>query len=201
MVALGASALLGGLTKVVGGGLSAVGESTSSVAGGVADLATEAWEQTDETITSYVDEAVSNLPEDVDAGEKIRATREVGLALGRLFNPMQKSNTEANREEAAAALVEHTKMSEAEANSSITDWTASYERLQTDLAEFQDNAAEQAGEAADTVADALATSSLWAFAAFLLGALAATGGGYLGAVCATRCDETASDHRDSTYDD
>lgn len=195
LVAFGAGALLGGLSKVVGGGLSAVGESVSSVAGGAADLAGNVVDQSGETITSFVDEAVNNLPEDGPANERIRATREVGLALGRLFNPMQEGDTTANRADAVTALVDHTEMTQAEADRAVTEWTGTFEGLQADLAALQDSAETQAREAADTAAGALAEISLWSFFGFLLGALAATGGGHLGAKSATRCDETTDDAR------
>lgn len=189
LIAFGASAMLGGLSKIVGGGLSAVGQSATAVVDGGAGLATDAVDQTGETITSFVDEAVSNLPEDISEGEIIRATREVGLALGRLFNPLQDGNTAANRNAAVAALVDHTGMSQADANRTITEWTDSFEGLQGDLAALKESALNQAGEAAETAASGLATFSLWTFFGFLLGALAATGGGHLGAISATKGEE------------
>ncbi len=190
LVSLGVSALLGGISKVVGGGLSTVGDSAGAVAGGTADLASYAVGQTGDTISSFVDEAVSALPDDMTEGETIRATREVGLSLARLFNPVQDGNTPANREAAVTALVEHTGMSQADANRMVTEWVATYEGLQDDLAAFKDSAAEKTREAAENAADGLATASLWSFFAFLLGALAATAGGWFGAKCATRCEET-----------
>lgn len=186
LVALGAGAMMGGLSKVVGGGFSAMGDSASAVAGGAAD----ALDPSGETVTSFVDEAMSHLPEGRSAAEEIRATREVGLALGRLFNPFQDGNTAANRSAAVTTLVEHTDMSQAEAERTVADWSSSYERLQTDLGDFRESAAAQTREAADSAASAVATFSLWSFFAFLLGALAATGGGHLGAMSARRFDET-----------
>lgn len=182
MVSLGAGVIVGGLTKMVGGGLSAAGQPA-------AELASEAMNQSGETITSFVDEAVGNLPDDGPASERIRATREVGMALGRLFNPTQEGNTAANRSATVTALINHTEMSQAEADRTVTDWTNSYERMQDDLSEFKETAAKQTREAADSTADALTTFSLWAFVGFLIGALAATWGGHLGAKCANKCED------------
>lgn len=190
LVALGAGWMMGDLSKLAGGGLSAVGEPVAAVAGGSVDLAANAVEQSSETIKSYVEEALSNRSEDGIASEEIRAKREVGLAVGRLFNPFQDGNNAANREAAVTALVDHTGMSQAEANRTITEWTSTYEEMQADLDEMMDAAAEKAREAAQVAADALATFSLWAFVGFLFGALAATWGGYLGAICATKCEES-----------
>lgn len=187
MVALGAGVMVGGLSKMVGGGLSAVGQP-------VAELASSAMNQSDETITSYVDEAVGNLPDDGPASDRIRATREVGMTLGRLFNPAQDGDTAANRTAAVTSLVDHTGMTPDEAERNITEWTNSFDRLQASLAEAGERAETQAREAADSTADALGTFSLWAFAGFLIGALAASFGGYLGAKCATQCEETTDRH-------
>lgn len=190
MVALGGGAMLGGLTKIVGDGLSAVGKPAAEVAGSATDLAADAVNQSDETVTSYVDEAVSNLPEDGPESADIRATREVGMALGRLFNPAQEGDTAANREAAVTSLVDYTEMSQDEAERAVTDWTASYERMQSDLAALKETAATKAREAADSAADAIATFSWWAFFGFLIGAVAATAGGVFGAKRATNCEET-----------
>jgi len=189
LVTLGATAMLGGISKVVGGGFSAVGESVSAVAGEAAD----ALEQSGETIASFVDEAVGNLSEDRPASEGIRAKREIAMALGRLFNPAQEGNTAANRAAAVNALVNNTGMSQDEADRTVTEWTDTFERMKADLAELTNAAATKAREAADATASALAKFSLWSFFGFLLGAAAATWGGLLGAKCATQCEET-SDH-------
>lgn len=190
LVALGAGAMLGGISKIVGDGLTAIGQPAAEVAGSAADLAADALKQSDQTMTSFVDEAVGNLPEDGPANDGIRAKREISFAVARLFNPAKEGDTAANRAAVVTALVDHAGMSQAEADRAVMEWTATYERLQADLAEVKEVAAEKAREAADTAADALAKFSLWAFVGFLLGALAATWGGQLGAKCATRCEVT-----------
>ena len=196
MVASGASAMLGGVVKVAEGGLSMVGESATAVAKG----ATEAAEQSGVTLKSFADEAVGNLPNDGPAGEKVRATREVSLALGRLFNPVQNGDSVANRTAVVRALVDHAKMSEAEANRAVTEWTTTFERVKADLGAAKAHAEKEAREAADAAANALAKFSLLSFFAFLLGALLATGGGHLGAKSATNCD-TKNDSRLSYAED
>ena len=200
LVALGVGAMMGGLSKIVGGGLSAVGQPVAAAAGGAGDILADAANRSEETISSFVEEAVGQAPEDRPTSENIRATREVGMALGRLFNPAREGDTSANRTDAVSALVEHTEMSQAEAERAVAEWTASYDRLQDDLAALQESAATQAREAGDAAASAVAKFSLWSFFAFLLGALAATLGGYLGAKCATSCDEETDAAIVSTHD-
>jgi hypothetical protein len=187
MVAIGASWMVAGASKMVGGGLSAVGQPA-------AEMASEAMNRSGETITSYVEEAVGNLPEDRPVSERVRATREVGMALGRLFNPAQEGDTTANREAAVNSLVQHTEMSRAEAERTITEWRTSFDRMQADLSDAKEAAAQKTREAADSTADALAKFSLWAFVGFLIGALAAAWGGHFGASCATKCELTDDPH-------
>jgi len=189
LVTLGAGWMLGDLSKLVGGGLSAAGQPAAAVAGGVVNLAADAVKQSGETITSFVDEAVSNRPANGAANEGIRAKREVGFAVARLFNPVQEGNTEANRAAAVTALVDHAKMTQADAERVVTEWTTTFERLQADLLALKEAAKTKAGEAAETAANALAIFSLCAFVGFLLGAFSAAWGGNHGAMCAIKCEE------------
>jgi len=189
LVTLGAGWMLGDLSKIIGGGLSAAGQPAAAVAGGAVTLAADAVKQSGETLTSFVDEAVSSRPANGAASKGVRAKREVGFAVARLFNPAQQGNTAANRTAAVAALVDHAGMSQADADRVVTEWTATYERLQADLVALKEAAAQKARAAADTAADALAIFSLCAFVGFLLGALAATWGGHHGAKCATWGEE------------
>jgi len=190
LVTLGAGWMLGDLSKIIGGGLSAAGQPAAAVAGGAVNLAADAVKQSGETLTSFVDEAVSNRPAAAGAANKgIRAKREVGFAVARLFNPAQEGNKAANRTAAVTALVDHAGMNQADADRTITEWTATFERLQADLTAAKEAAAQKAREAAETAANALAIFSLCAFVGFLLGALSATWGGHHGAKCATWCEE------------
>ena len=189
LVALGAGWMMGDLSKIIGGGLSAAGKPVAAVAGSAVDVAADAVKQSRDTITSFVDEAISGRPANAPANRGIRAKREIGFAVARLFNPAQEGNTAANRTAAVTALVDHAGMSQADADRTVTEWTATYERLRADLAAVKEAAATKAREAADAAADSLALLSLCAFVGFLFGALAATWGGSHGAKCATTCDE------------
>lgn len=187
-VATGAGWVLGDLSKLVGGGLSLAGQPAAAVAGGAADLAKEAATQSSLTVTSFVDEAMGRRPTGSAANLTVRAKREIGLTLARLFNPAQQGNLTENRAAAARALVDHGGLSAAEAETAITEWTASYERMKADLAATLQAAETKAREAAETAAKALAVLSLGYFLAFLLGAGAATYGGNQGAAAALRCE-------------
>jgi len=96
---------LGDLSKIVGGGLSLAGKPAAALAGGAADLAKDAVRQSGDTLTSFIDEAVSNRPADSTKNLSIRAKREVGLAIARLFNPARQANLRADRAAVVKALV------------------------------------------------------------------------------------------------
>ena len=93
LVALGAGWMMGDLSKIIGGGLSAAGQPAAAVAGGAVDLGADALKRSGDTITSFVDEAVSGRPANGSANGNVRAKREVGFAVARLFNPAQEGNT------------------------------------------------------------------------------------------------------------
>ena len=184
----GAGWALGDLSKIVGGGLSLAGKPAAALASGAADLAKDAVKQSGDTLTSFIDEAVSNRPADSTKNLSIRAKREVGLAVARLFNPARQANLPADRAVVVKALVDYAGMSEANADQTVTDWTAYYDRLKADVVAAKNEAETKAREAADRAAKALAVISLCAFAAVGLGALAASCGGDHGAKYALKCE-------------
>ncbi len=189
LVASGAGWVLGGVSKIVGGGLSAAGQPAAAVAGGTADLAKDALKQSGDTLTSFTDEALGNRSSDAAANTGIRAKREIGMAVARLFNPAKESgNTDANRAELVKVLVDQAGMSEAAANQLVTDWTASYERLKAELAAAKEAAEQKAREAAEAAAKALAVLSLVYFVAFAFGAVSAACGACHGSKCAAKCE-------------
>jgi hypothetical protein len=189
VVSAGAGWLLGDLSKLIGGGLSMAGRPAAAVAGGATDLVRDAAKQSGDTLSSFVEEAVSNRRSDAPGSSGIRAKRELGQAVARLFNPAQQGDTAANRTTVVTALVEHAGMSQADAEQAVTQWTASYERLKADLTATKEAAAAKARQAADEAARALTIFSLCAFVAFLLGALGASWGGTHGARAAMASTE------------
>jgi hypothetical protein len=187
-VSFGAGWALGDLSKLVGGGLSLAGKPAAMVAGGVADVAKDAIKQSGDMLTSFTDEAVGRRPAGGNANDAIRAKREVGLAVVRLFNPAHQADVTANRAAVVKALVDTAGLSAAEAEKTVTAWTATYEQLKADLTAAKNEAELKARETAEQASNALALFSLCAFVGFALGALSASYGGSHGAKCAQRCD-------------
>jgi hypothetical protein len=188
LVSGGAAVTFSGLSKVVGGGLSMAGKPLSGMAEHAADAAKSATQHSNATISSFVDEASNSQPAGATPAANIRAKRNIGLALARLFDPSQKSNMSDNHAAAVKTLVDDAGMSQADAEKTVTDWTASYERLQAQIAEAKEQAEAKAREAADQASKDLAVLSLCAFIALVIGAISASIGGCHGARAARLCD-------------
>jgi hypothetical protein len=187
-VSLGAGWAMGDLSKLVGGGLSLAGKPAAAVAGSAVDMAKDSLKQSGDAMKSFTDEAMGDRPTDIAKNGAVRAKRDIGMAIGRLFNPLQQATMADNRAAVVKVLVDDAGMSPAEAEQTVTGWTAAYDRLKADLAAAKNEAENKAREAADKASKALTILSLGAFIGFLLGAIAASCGGAHGAKCANRCE-------------
>ncbi|WP_438480520.1 hypothetical protein [Oleiharenicola lentus] len=189
VVALGAGWIMGDISKIVGGGLSATGKPLAAMTSGATDMAKDAVKQSGDTVSSFVDEALGTRALTAPRDENIRAKREISFALASLFNPINETSRAEKRTAAIKALDEYTSASEAEATRTVDGWIASYDRVKAELNAAKEQAEAKARVAAEKAADALAIFSFCAFAAFVLGAIAASCGGCHGAKCARRCEE------------
>jgi hypothetical protein len=189
-VSAGAGWAVGGLSKMVGGGLSLAGKPAAAAVGGASgdtsDLAKSALKQSTDTMSSYVDEAVASPASGAAPGTAVRAKREIGLAVARYFNPSKSNNVTETRTALIKSLVDNAGMSEADATRTVTEWTASYDRLKADLATAKSEAEAKARVAAEEASHALSLFSFCAFGALALGAIAAVFGGEHGGECAIR---------------
>jgi len=173
-----AGALIGGAARIVG----AAAKPVASAASGVTDMATDAIKQNTDTINSYVDEAVQSMG--LDPGAAVRAKREIGYALTKLFVSGGDVNSPENRAAVIHALTQ-AGMNEGRANQLLIEWTGSFERMKADLNSAKDKAAQKAREVGDTASKAVSRSALWTSLAFLIGAIIASLGGKVGSSSAT----------------
>ncbi|MFT3784111.1 MAG: hypothetical protein QM790_19055 [Nibricoccus sp.] len=182
LVAAGAGWAIGGLAKVVGGGLAAIGKPAAAAVSGATDLAKDQAQRSDSALSSFVDEAINSRATDQNAPQagSIRAKREISMAVARLFEPSQQNNMAENRAALVRTMTETTGMTEADANRMVDEWTASYDRLKADLTAMKNDAAAKAKQGAEEASKALTVVSLCAFVAFLMGAFSAIWGGSLG---------------------
>jgi len=175
----GAGWALGDLGKLVAGGLSTAGKMAAPVAEGAGDLVKEATSRRGDTVKSFIEEGLANRSSESPAAG-VRAKRELGFAVTHYF-----TTEKADRKDLLAAL-QAQGYSDADANKLIDEWTASFQRLKSDLDAAKAAAEQKAREVADKTADALAIYSLVSFGAFLIGAMAAASGGRHGGEVAYR---------------
>lgn len=186
VVSLGTGWMMGGVSKILGGGLSAMGKPVAGLTSGLGDMAKEATTRAGDTVSSFVDEALGRREANAPRGETVRAKREISTALMSLFNPLNESTRAEKRTAAIAALDNYGNMTEAEATTTLDQWMESYEAMKAELAAARAQLEAQAREAADKAAHTLAILSFGTFVAFLLGAIASALGGDHGGKCARR---------------
>jgi hypothetical protein len=167
--------LVGGATRVLGAAARPVAAATS----GVTEMAADAIKQNADQITSYVDEAVQSAG--LEPGAAVRARREIGYAITKLFTSGGDVNSPENRSAVINALTQ-AGMNEQQANRMLNDWTASFERLRADFRSALDTAEAKARETGEVASEAVARSALWTSLAFLIGAIAASLGGKAGVI-------------------
>lgn len=187
LLSTGAGWALGDLSKIVGGGLSLAGKPAAAAVGGATDLAKEAMERDRGMLASFAEEGLGNPPAGNNAPGTIRAKREISFAVMRLFTSTDAPTNAANQQALVTLLVQNNQgMSEADARQMVESWTASYQKLKTDLEAAKEAAATRAKEIAEKTSATLAILSLCYFAAFLIGAIFAVVGGRHGGACASR---------------
>ncbi len=178
MLSSGAGMILGGGLKVLGGGMEIGGKAAAS---GMTDAAQAAVKRNGDELNSFISEATQSVPTNALPKASTRAKREVGLAVAKLFAPENDINSQDNRAAAVKALVDYTQMSQADAESTVDGWIASYKDLQTELDKAKTAAEQKAKDVADQAAHNLAVAGTWTFFGLLLGLLVSAGGGVLGA--------------------
>jgi hypothetical protein len=100
----------------------------------------------------------------IASDENVRAIVQKAVTAG------PESLSEADRQAAINALVQHTGMTRPEAEQRLAQWQQTYQQTK-----------QQAIQAAEATADTVSRASLWSFVALLLGAIVAAVGGMLGA--------------------
>jgi len=167
--------LVGGATSVLGAAAKPVAAATL----GVTTMATDAIKQNADQITSYVDEAVQSTG--LEPGAAVRARREIGYALTKLFTSGGDVINLENRSAVITALTQ-AGMNEGRANSMLTEWTTGFERMRADFKSTMDKVEAKARETGETASEAVASSALWTSLAFLIGAIVASLGGKAGVI-------------------
>lgn len=182
----GAGWALGDLSKIVGGGLSLAGKPAAAAVSGATDMAKDALERSRGMLGSFTEEGLSNPPAGKSAADTIRAKREIGFAVTRLFASTAPSTNAENQNALVTLLVDNQGMTEDNARKMVEGWTASYQKLKAELDAAKKVAEQRAKEMAEKTANTLSILSLVYFGAFLLGAVFSFLGGKHGGACAYR---------------
>lgn len=183
LLTAGTGMVMGGALKVLGEGLGIGGK---AVAAGAGDLAKEGAKRSSDQLGSFIDEAVQSIPTNATPKAAVRAKREVGFAVTKLFAPGNDLASRDNRAAVIKALVDYTQMSEADATKTVDEWMASYKNLKAELDNLKLMAEQKAKEAADKAASNLSCAAMWSFFALLIGLLVTALAGRCGAGCALR---------------
>jgi hypothetical protein len=164
--------------KVLAGGLGMGGTLTAST---ISDVSQAGLKREGSELNSFIEEATQSVPTNSMPKAYTRAKREIGFAVAKLFAPENDLNSPDNRQAAIKALVDYTQMSQADAESTVDGWIASYKNLQAELDHAKSIAEQKAKEAADRAAHDLSVAGAWTFFGLLLGLIVSAGGGVLGA--------------------
>jgi hypothetical protein len=183
LLTAGTSMVMGGLLKVLGEGLGIGGK---AVAAGAGDLAKDGVKRSSDQLGSFIDEAVQSVPTNAAPKAAVRAKREIGFAVTKLFAPGNDIASSGNRTAAIKSLADYAQMTEADATKTVDDWIASYKNLKAELDSLKVMAEQKAKVVADEAAHDLSITAMWAFSGLLLGLLVSAAGGILGAENATR---------------
>ena len=157
--------VVGGAFNVVGSTLSAAGEGIAQAAPEVAEATGFSPEQLEQRVEEILRPAEpGSLSPEAARSELVSALQQV-VTGG--------ENAEQARERGIAIIAQQAGIDPQEA-------TARVDQLQAEVEQAADQAAQTATQAADATADTLASASIWAFVALLLGACAAAAGGAMG---------------------
>lgn len=172
----GAGVAIGGAAQLLGMAAKPVASATS----GVTDIAKDAIKQNTDAIGSYVDEAVQSAGQNLNPGAAVRARREIGYALTKLFTSGGDIQNPENRGAVTRALTQ-AGISEDQANRMLTEWSGSMQQMKTDLDQAKKTVEQKARETGEKASSAVSKAALWTALAFLIGAIVSSLGGKAGA--------------------
>jgi hypothetical protein len=183
MLSTGAGWALGSLGKAVGGGFTMAGKPAVD---GIAEMAKTTLDKNLALFGSFTEEGMSTPSVGKSPADNLRAKRNLTYSVSKLFTS-EASEMAANKQTVIALLLQNQGFPEADATRMVDGWVSYYQVVKADSAAAMLALEKKTKEAAEQSANVLATLSLCYFAAFVLGALAASYGGTHGARYADRC--------------
>jgi hypothetical protein len=166
------SSLVGGAFGVVGSAMQTAGQGAQAAAGAATGAAQQPsllgpFQQDLQNLLAGARQQAQQAGQQV---QQIASDENVRSVVQKAVTAGPESLSEADRQAAINALVQHTGMTRPEAEQRLVQWQQTYQQ-----------AKQQAIQAAEATADAVSKASLWSFVALLLGAIVAAVGGMLGA--------------------
>ena len=162
------SSLVGGAFGVVGSAMQTVGQGAQTAAGAAQTpgLLGPFQQDLQQLLGRARQQAqlTGQQIQQIASDENVRAVVQKAVTAG------PESLSEADRQAAINALVQHAGMTRPEAEQRLAQWQQTYQQTK-----------QQAIQAAEATADTISRASLWSFVALLLGAIVAAVGGMLGA--------------------
>jgi hypothetical protein len=170
--------LVGGVSSVVGQGLSMAGQGVASMAPKAADAVQDQLKQQGITMGAVKQEAQDMMRQSAKAGTNPQqAAEELGQAMQRIG----KGNaSQADRDQAINIITSRTGKSRAEAGQIVSRWETTMQQSSQRMDEAKAQAEQKAREWGQTAAAGMSKASLWTFIALLLGGISAALGGRFG---------------------
>jgi hypothetical protein len=177
LVSTGGGLALGGAVKALGAGLGMTG---NAIAPGAGDLAKAGAKQGADEVSSFIDEAIKASPTNTAPNTTVRAKREIGFAVTRLFAPGNDISSRDNQAAVGKALTEYAGLNEADAKTMVDDWVVSYKNLKAELDKSKAMADQKAREIAEKASKDLACAATVSFFALIIGLIVTICGGICG---------------------
>ena len=200
-------AIIGGTFRTLGAGLSAAGSGVAAVAPDIANAAQNQMEKSGvkfdlSLLRSEIEKtlkqtnkpalqpgAIENKAGDIvnqtedaasdAASDPANSDSEVSALLERIQQRGAATIDAADSEALVNVVMARTGKTRPEAQATVASYEKTYQQLQTQYAQAKVQAEQTTREVGQATADGVSSAALWAFAALLLSAIAATLGGYL----------------------
>jgi hypothetical protein len=165
------SSLVGGAFGIVGSAMQAAGQGAQAAGGAAAGAAqTGLLGPFQQDLQQLLGRARQQAQQTGQQIQQITSDENVRSVVQKAVTAGPESLSEADRQAAINALVQHAGMTRPEAEQRLAQWQQTYQQTK-----------QQALKAAEVTADTVSRASLWSFVALLLGAIVAAVGGMLGA--------------------
>jgi len=175
LVSTTVGSIVSGTTGILGRALGAAGQTAGAAAPELVKTVGREFgiEKVD---YSAIKEEARNLAQNPQA-----AGNDLNVLIDRVFSKGDTTLSASDREEVVTALTSRTSMSRAEAETTVDNWQKLANDAKAKFAQVAQQAEQKARETADATARGVSKAAVWTFVGLMIGLLAASMGGWLGA--------------------